>query len=121
MGVNYHHLVVLEINALNSLMACVVHNLAGPTPTTFLAATDALSYFEGEFEGGSKVWLHLPAVHLAMFTFSVLVTDSVQKLIWYCVMFPFGPGHASEGSTGFWREMNQTTHYESIPSYFTND
>ena len=43
MGVNYQHLVVLEKNALNSLMVCVVHNLAGPTPTTFLAATDTLS------------------------------------------------------------------------------
>jgi len=78
---------------VNLLILCVVHILAAPTPTTFSAATDTLSYLEGGFEGGSKVWLHFPAVHLAMFTFSVATTDPVWNLIWYCVMFPVEPGH----------------------------
>ena len=39
----------------NSLMGCAVHNLAGPTPTTFTAATDTLSYIDEGFEGGSNV------------------------------------------------------------------
>ena len=73
---------VVRMMKFNSLMVCDVHVLAGPTPTTFSAATDTLSYFEGGFEGGSKVWLHLPAVHAAMFTLPVI------PLIWYCVMFP---------------------------------
>ena len=129
MGVNYHHLTLVEKIALNSLMVWVVHNLAGPTPTTFSAAIDTLSYLEREFECGSKVWVHLPPVHLviltsSVFTFLVLVRDTVQKLILYCVMSQFGPGHDSEGSTGFWRVINQTTSnvYKSItiyPSQFT--
>ena len=58
-------------------MVCVVNVLAAPTPTTFSADADTLSELEGGFEGGSKVWLHLPAVHLAVFTSSVSTTDSV--------------------------------------------
>ena len=75
----------------NLLMVCDVHVLAAPTPTTFSAATDTLSYLGGGFEGGSKVWLHLPAVHVVMFTLSVDTTEPEWKLIWYCVMFPLGP------------------------------
>ena len=56
-------------------MGCAVHFVAAPIPTTFSAATDTLLYVERGFEGGSKVWLHLPAVQLAMFVFSVDTTD----------------------------------------------
>ena len=76
-------------------MGCVVSFLSAPTPTTFSAATDTLLKLEGGFEGGSKVWLHLPVMHLAMFTFSATTPDPVRKLILYCVMFPLGPGHES--------------------------
>ena len=91
-------------------MGCVVHVLSAPIPTTFSAVTDTLSYLEGGFEGGSKVWLHLPAVHLAMFTFSVATTDPVWILILYCVMFQVEPGHAPAGSgpTGSWMERFQS-------------
>ena len=80
------------------LIVFVIHVLAAPTPTTFSAVTDTLLQLEGGFEDGSKVWLHLPAVHLATFTFPVITTDPVWKLIWYCVMFPVTPGHRSTGS-----------------------
>ena len=80
-------------------MVCVVHGLVAPTPTTFSAATDTLSQLEVGFEGGSKVWLHLTAVQLEMFTFSIGTTDTVRELIWYWYC---GPGHASPG---LWREI----------------
>ena len=51
-----------------------------------------------------KVWLHLPAIHLALLTFTVTIEDAVWKLIWYCAMSPLGLGHASPGSIRFWRE-----------------
>ena len=70
-----HGLCAQAITKFDSLMVCAVHVLVAPTPTTFSAATDTLSYLEGGFEGGSKVWLHLPAVHLVLFTLSAAITE----------------------------------------------
>ena len=52
------------------------------------------------------MWLHLPDVHLAMFTFSVVTTDPVWKPIWYCVMFPVTSGI---GFSGFWSKREILT------------
>ena len=65
----------------NSLITCVTHFLAAPTPTTFLAATDTYSYLEGGFEVGLKVWLHLPAVHSEMLTFLMITEELAWNLI----------------------------------------
>ena len=48
----------------------------------------------------------IPAVHSEGPTLCVYTEDLVWNLIWYCVMFPLGPGHASPGSNGSWKEVN---------------
>ena len=47
----------------NSLMGCAVHVLAVPTPTTFSAATDTLSYNMGRFMSGSNECQHILELH----------------------------------------------------------
>ena len=57
-------------------MGCAVHACAGPTPTTFSAATDTLSKLEGTLLlKRLNVLLHLPSLHATMFTFSVATKD----------------------------------------------
>ena len=80
-------------------MVWVVHGVAGSIPTTFSAATDTLSQLEGGFEGGSKVWLHLPAVHLVMGGLTLLFSSQERAGGFCCDMEKFTAGEAASGTT----------------------
>ena len=60
-----------------------------------------------------KVWLHLSAPHAELLTISVSLNDPIWNLIWYRVVRPLGPRHASCGSTGSWRWTKHIT----LPKY----